>query len=68
MANGTAAKGTNVAGKVAPGMAVGDSSLGGAMDLLREQHPHKWDDRGPHHAQEGRISRGGKLRPDPASY
>jgi hypothetical protein len=55
------AKGTNVAGKVGPGMAVGDTSLSGAVATLHEQHPQKWSDRGPHHEQVGKISRGGKL-------
>lgn len=45
----------------APGKAVGDSSLSGAVETLKEQHPQKWSDRGPHHEQVGKISRGGKL-------
>ncbi len=33
----------------APGKAVDGSSLGGAVDELYHQHPHNWNDLGPHH-------------------
>ena len=31
------------------GNRVGDTSLGGAVAELNNQHPIKWDDLGPHH-------------------
>lgn len=45
------AKGTGgIAGSgFSPGKAVGDSSLSGAVEDLKSQHPHNWDDRGPFH-------------------
>lgn len=33
----------------APGKAVDGSTIGGAVDELYHQHPHNWNDLGPHH-------------------
>lgn len=33
----------------APGKAVGEDSLGSAVEELHRQHPHRYDDHGPHH-------------------
>ncbi len=59
------ATGTGVAGsEFSPGKAVGDSSLSGAVADLHSQHPHKWDDLGPHHGgNEHLVHQPKPLRP-----
>lgn len=37
-----------------PGGAVGDSNLSTAVEELHGQHPQKYDDLGPHHADKKR--------------
>ena len=34
---------------ISPGGAAGDHSLSDAVGELHKQHPHKWNDLGPHH-------------------
>lgn len=55
-------KGLNVAGPKSPGKAVGEDGLGHAVDCLYEQHPEKWNDLGPHHAERGAMGRGMKPK------
>ncbi len=46
---GPSRKSTPAGRNFAPGKAVDGSSIQGAVDELYHQHPHNWNDLGPHH-------------------
>ena len=49
MAAGPGKKSTPAGRDFAPGKAVDGSTIQGAVDELYYQHPHNWNDLGPHH-------------------
>ncbi len=48
-AAGPSKKSTPAGRQFAPGKAVDGSTIQGAVDELYYQHPHNWNDLGPHH-------------------